>query len=173
MEKTVSSRLIYRGRNFCFKSDEVELPDGRRTRRDIIEHPGAVAIIPILSDGRLILVRQYRYAVHRELLEIPAGTLEEGEEPLECAMRELREETGHEAGRMEWLMRCYMAPGYSSELIDFYVASDLRRVEADAEPDESIEVEVLGFDEVAEMIEENVIEDAKTVTGILAYLTRK
>ena len=171
MEKTLSSRLIHEGRNFRFRTDDVELPDGRRTVRDIVEHPGAVAIIPILPDGRMVLVRQYRYAVQKELLEIPAGTLEEGEEPVDCARRELVEETGYEAGVLERIMSCYMAPGYSSELIHFYVATELGLVGADAELDEAITVERLGSDEVLAMIEENLIEDAKTIAGVLAYLT--
>lgn len=171
MERTLSSRIIHEGRNFSFRTDEVELPNGRRTMRDIVEHPGAVAIIPVLPDGRVALVRQYRYAVQRELLEIPAGTLEKGEPALDCARRELAEETGYEAGRMERLMVCYVAPGYSSELIQFYVATELRSVGMGAEPDETITLESLGLDEVLAMIEENAIEDAKTIAGILAYLT--
>ncbi len=98
MERTISSRLLHKGKHMTFKTDEVELPGGRRTARDIVEHPGAVAIVPILDDGRVALVRQYRYAVGKELLEIPAGTLEEGEAPDTCARRELREETGYTAG---------------------------------------------------------------------------
>ena len=170
MERTLSSKLLHEGRNFRFKTDEVELPGGRRTVRDIVEHPGAVAIIPVLPDGRVVLVRQYRYAVRRELLEIPAGTLEAGEPALDCARRELAEETGYEAGRMERLMGCYVAPGYSSELIQFYVATELRWVGMASEPDESITVERLGLDEVLAMIEGNAIEDAKTIAGVLAYL---
>ena len=82
MERTVSSRLIHEGRNFSFLQDDVELPSGLRTRRDIVRHPGAVAVVPVLPDGRIVLVRQYRYAAGKPLLEIPAGTLEEGEDPV-------------------------------------------------------------------------------------------
>jgi ADP-ribose pyrophosphatase len=168
MEKTLSSNLLHRGRHFDFLQDEVELPNGSRTKRDVVRHPGAVAIVPLLPDGRIVLVRQYRYAAGKTLLEIPAGTLEPDEDPNECAARELREETGFEAGEMEGLVSCFMAPGYSSEVIHFYVARGLREVGAELEPDESIENEVLDLGEVLERIRDNTIEDAKTIVGILA-----
>ena len=167
MEKKVRSRLLHRGRHFSFYQDEVELPEGRRTVRDIVRHPGAVAILPVLPDGRIVLVKQYRYAAGRKLLEIPAGTLEPGEQPLECARRELREETGYEAGEMVNLLSCFMAPGYSSEAIQFFIARSLREVGKDLEPDEEIEIERLTLEEAVNKVEENAIEDAKTVIGIL------
>jgi len=166
MERTVSSRLIHEGRRFDFLQDEVELPSGLRTRREIVRHPGAVAIVPVLPDGRIVLVRQYRYAAGKPLLEIPAGTLEEGEDPVECARRELIEETGYEASDLKEILSCYMAPGYSDEVIHFYEAHGLREVGASPEEDESIEVEVSELGQIVRMIEENVIEDAKTIIGI-------
>ena len=166
MEKTLNSRLLHMGRQFSFLQDEVELPDGRRTHRDIVRHPGAVAIVPILPDGRIILVRQYRYAAGKALLEIPAGTLEPRESPVDCARRELTEETGYEAGEMERLLSCYMAPGYSSEVIHLFLARDLREVGGQSEPDEDIAVEILELKELLKMIAENTIEDAKTIIGI-------
>ncbi len=172
MERTIHSRLLHKGRSFSFRTDEVELPNGRRAVRDVVEHPGAVAIIPVLEDGRLVLVRQYRYAAGKVLLEIPAGTLDPGEDPLECAVRELREETGYAASSWEGLLSCYMAPGYSSEVIHFYVAEGLAMVGGNPEEDEDISTEILSFDEALSMIEENSIEDAKTIIGVLAYLTR-
>jgi ADP-ribose pyrophosphatase len=105
------------------------------------------------------------------LLEIPAGTLEKDEKPLDCALRELREETGYEANGMEKLMSCYVAPGYSSELIHFYVASELREADSRMELDEAITEERIEFEQVLKMIKENIIVDAKTVAGMLAYLT--
>jgi ADP-ribose pyrophosphatase len=166
MERTIRSRLLHEGRHFRFLQDEVELPNGLRTHRDIVRHPGAVAIVPILPDGRIVLVRQYRYAAGKPLLEIPAGTLEEGEDPLECARRELREETGYEASELMALLRCYMAPGYSDEVIHFFEARGLRSVGMSPEEDESIEVEVYEIGEISRMVEENIIEDAKTIIGI-------
>ena len=169
LERTLSSRVLHKGRAFSFRRDEVELLSGRRTFRDFVEHPGAVAIIPILSDGRVVLVRQYRYPIGKELLEIPAGTLEEGESPIDWARRELREETGYEADSIEELLKCYLAPGYSSELIHIFVARGLREVGGRMEPDEDIRVEKLRFDELLKMIGENIIEDAKTICVILAF----
>jgi len=171
MEKTLSSRLLHKGRNFDFLVDEVELPNGHVTQRDIVRHPGAVAIVPILGDGRVALIRQFRYATGKTLLEIPAGTLERGEPPLECAARELREETGYEAEEIEPLLSCFMVPGYSDEVIHFFVARGLSVVGDDPEIDEEITLELHSLEEVRRMIEENVIEDAKTIVGILS-LTR-
>ena len=168
MEKTLSSRLLHEGRNFDFLVDEVELPNGHVTQRDIVRHPGAVAIVPILGDGRVALIRQYRYATGKTLLEIPAGTLERGEPPLECAARELREETGYEAEELEPLLSCFMAPGYSDEVIHFFVARGLRDVGDDPEIDEEITLELHSLEMVRRMIDENVIEDAKTIVGILS-----
>ncbi len=172
MEKTLSSNLIHKGNHFSFKSDEVQLPSGRITTRDIVEHPGAVAIVPVLDDGRILLVKQYRYSAGKELLEIPAGTLEPGEAPDTCARRELKEETGYTAGNMKKMLAMYVAPGYSSEVLHLYLATQLKQGDKATEEDEDIETQPYGFDELLEMIEKNTIEDAKTVAGILAYLTR-
>jgi ADP-ribose pyrophosphatase len=171
MERTLESRLLHEGRYFSFLRDEVELPNGRRTHRDFVRHPGAVAVVPFLPDGRVVLVRQYRYAAGKELLEIPAGTLEPGELPLDCARRELVEETGYEARELEPLLSCCMAPGYSSEVIHFYKARGLREVGRKQEPDEDIAVERLDLEAVREMIKRNIIEDAKTMVGISALST--
>jgi len=168
MEKTLESKLLHEGRHFSFLRDEVELPNGYRTHRDIVRHPGAVAVVPVLPDGRVVMVRQYRYAAGKELLEIPAGTLEPSEPVLECARRELIEETGYEAGTLKPLLSCYMAPGYSSEVIHFFVARGLREVVKEPELDEEIAVERLELEEVLGMIAENVIEDAKTIIGVLS-----
>ena len=173
MEKTLSSRLLHEGRNFDFLVDEVALPNGHVTQRDIVRHPGAVAIVPTLGDGRVALIRQFRYATGKTLLEIPAGTLEQGEPPLECAARELREETGYEAEALEPLLSCFMAPGYSDEVIHFFVARGLRVVGDDPEIDEEITLELHSLEEVRRMIEENIIEDAKTIVGILSLTTQR
>jgi len=168
LERTVVSEVLHRGRSFSFKRDEVQLLNGRRTFRDIVDHPGAVAIIPVLPDGRVALVRQYRYAVRKSLLELPAGTLEQGESPVDCARRELREETGYEAGTIKELLSFYTAPGYSSEMIHIFLARNLTEVGAEAEMDENIEVEPMELDEILRLIDENIIEDAKTMCGIFA-----
>lgn len=172
MEKTLTSKLLHKGRHFNFKTDEIQLPSGKTTTRDIIDHPGAVAIVPILDDGRVLLVKQYRYTTGKELLEIPAGTLEKGEAPDNCARRELKEETGYTAGSMKKILAMYMAPGYSNEVIHLYFATALKAGEPRAEEDEDISLEVYSADELLDGIEKNTIEDAKTIAGVLIYLTR-
>jgi ADP-ribose diphosphatase len=172
MEKTLTSKLLHKGRHFNFKTDEIQLPSGKTTTRDIVDHPGAVAIVPILDDGRILLVKQYRYTTGKELLEIPAGTLEKGEAPDTCARRELKEETGYTAGSMKKILAMYMAPGYSNEVIHLYFATALKAGESHAEEDEDISLEAYSADELLDGIEKNTIEDAKTIAGVLIYLTR-
>jgi len=172
MEKTLTSKLLHKGRHFNFKTDEIQLSSGKTTTHDIVDHPGAVAIVPILDDGRILLVKQYRYTTGKELLEIPAGTLEKGEAPDNCARRELKEETGYTAGSMKKILAMYMAPGYSNEVIHLYFATALKAGESHAEEDEDISLEVYSADELLEGIEKNTIEDAKTIAGVLIYLTR-
>ena len=170
MEETISSKTLHVGKNFSFKTAKVRLPNGKETDRDVVEHPGAVAIIPV-DDGEIVLIRQYRYSTKSEILEIPAGTLEVGEDPYACAVRELKEETGYAASEWRKLLSAYVAPGYSNEIIHIYVAEGLTPVGSDLEEDESIKVERYGYNNVLEMIETNEIKDAKTICGILAYLT--
>lgn len=171
MEETISSNLLLEGKSFSFYQDRVRLPNGRETDRNIVKHPGAVAIIAI-EDNEVILIRQYRYATGKYLLEIPAGTLEPGEDPLQCAVRELQEETGYAASNWSRLFQSYMVPGYSNEIIYYFLAEGLIKVGASPEDDEDIEVKLVGLDEALGMIEKNVIEDAKTMIGVLCYLTR-
>ena len=172
MEKTITSKLIHQGRNFNFKTDDVQLPNGKITTREIVDHPGAIAIVPILEDGRVLLVRQYRYAAGKELLEIPAGTIEKGEAPDTCARRELKEETGDTAGSMKKILAMYMVPGYGNEVIHLYFATELKAGESSMEKDEYIALEAYSPDELLEMMEKNTIEDAKTIAGVLSFLTR-
>jgi len=172
MEKTLTTKILHQGRNFSFKTDKVQLPNGKTTIRDTVDHPGAVAIVPILNDGRVILVKQYRYTTGKKLLEIPAGTLKKGEAPDTCARRELQEETGYTAGSMKKVLAMYMSPGYSNEVIHLYFATGLKAGEQKAEEDEDITLEIYSPDELLEMIERNTIEDAKTIAGVLSLLTR-
>lgn len=171
MEETVSSKTLHRGKNFSFKSDQVRLPSGKVVTRDIVDHPGAVAIVAV-DESEIVLVKQYRYAAGKELLEVPAGTFEQGEDPDACAVRELIEETGYAAKTWRKLLSCYMAPGYSNEVIHIYVAEGLEQVGSSPEEDEFINVERISFDDALKMIEDNTIMDSKTITGVLAYLTR-
>jgi len=171
-EETTATELIYEGRVVRLRIDTVRLPDGSTHKREIVEHRGSVAVVPQLEDGRIVLVRQFRQATGKVLLEIPAGTLDAGESPDECASRELREETGYVAESIERLFSCYMAPGYSSERMHIYHASELREAVQQTEEDEFIHVVKVPFGEVLRMIEEGEIEDAKTICGVLGVLRR-
>ena len=171
MEETISSELIQKGKSFSFYHDKVRLPNGRETERNIVKHPGAVGIVAVDED-EIVLIKQYRYATGKYLLEIPAGTLEEGEDPYQCAVRELQEETGYAASAWSRLFQCYMVPGYSDEILYFYLAEGLTKLEASPEDDEDIVVQRYSINEVLEKIERNEIEDAKTMIGVLGYLTR-
>lgn len=132
-----------------------------------MDHPGAVAIVPLIDKKNVILVKQYRYAVKDTLWEIPAGTLESGEEPLACAQRELVEETGYKADSFEFLFKCYLAPGYSSEQLNVYLAKKLHKREAKSDEDEIIHAQSFEMSEALRMIAENKIRDAKTISGLL------
>lgn len=171
MEEKLSSTLLKEGKHFSFYNDKVKLPNGRETERNIVKHPGAVAIIAVHED-EIVLIKQYRYATGKYLLEIPAGTLEPDEDPYQCAVRELQEETGYAASGWSRLFQSYMVPGYSNEILYFFLAEGLTEVKANPEDDEDIEVRRYGVDEVLNMIESNEIEDAKTIMAVLTYLTR-
>jgi ADP-ribose pyrophosphatase len=173
IEKTLSSTTVYSGRVVRFRVDRVVLPGGKLHTREVCEHRGAVALIPLL-DNRLILIRQYRLPAGKVLYELPAGTLLVGEKPEICAGRELAEETGYRARTMIKLLQCYLAPGYSTELMHFYLATDLDPGEQQLDEDEVIQVCSTSLQRALEMIRSNEIEDAKTIIGILLlerYLT--
>lgn len=170
VEKRISSETVFDGRLVSVRVDRVELPSGRIGTREVVEHPGAVAILPVMDDGRLVLVRQFRYAVGRELLEAPAGTREPGEDPRDTAIRELREEVGLEADSVEPLVRFLISPGWCNEELIAYRATGLRDVGAEPEMDEEIEIVRVSPDEVPGLIASGEIGDAKTITSIFAHL---
>src|SRR5512139_1761757 len=132
----VSSEVLMEGRAFKIRRDTLKTPDGREAKYDIIEHGGSVVIVPIDDDGNLLFVRQYRHAAGLDLLELPAGTLDGGEDPKTCAQREIREETGMAAGKFEALGGFYLAPGYSTEYMYVYLATDLHSAPLEADADE-------------------------------------
>ena len=168
--KTIESKVVAEGRVIKVRVDVIETPDGHRVKRDIVEHRGAVAMVPIDAEGRVILVRQYRHAAGKWLLEIPAGTLDPGEDPLEAAQRELREEIGFAAGRIDLLAGCYAAPGYCSEYLHLYAARDLTEDPLEGDVDEDIEVVPVPLSEVRKLIAEGEIEDAKSLAALLLVL---
>lgn len=167
IEETVASRIIYKGKLVNIREDIVKSNRGRFVR-EIVEHPGAVAIVPAIKD-KIIMVCQFRQAAKKVLLELPAGTLREGERPEECAERELVEETGYKAGCLKMLLQCYVAPGYNTEVIHIYLATDLVKAERRLEKDEDIEILKVSLEHALRMIERNEIEDAKSIIGIICF----
>lgn len=166
-EKTVSKENVFDGNIIGVDVLKVSQPDGKEATREIVRHSGGAAVVPINEKGEVYLVRQYRKPVEAELLEIPAGKLDEGEESLECAKRELKEETGLEAKKIKHLIDLYCAPGYSSEKIYIYAATDLVEGEPCADEGEFITTEKIHINKLVEMVMNNEIPDAKTVVGIL------
>lgn len=166
MERCVESSRVYEGRILNLRVDRVILDSGRSTVREVVEHHGAAAVVPLLDHENVVLVRQYRYATGTELLEIPAGTLEPGEDPETCARRELEEETGYRCRAIEKILDCFVAPGYSSERIHFYLARGLSKVRMRTEEDEQIKLEILQIQTALKKIRSGEILDAKTVCGL-------
>lgn len=166
-ETLTDSELIHDGRVVHLYRETVTLPDGRPVIRDVIHHGGAVAIIPIDADGHILMVRQYRIAARRVLLEIPAGGLEPGEDPADCALRECQEETGYKPGQLEKIGGVFLAPGYSTEFIHFFIARDLTASRLDQDDDEFLEVERVSLSATLNMIKSGEICDAKTVSALL------
>ncbi|MBE0428346.1 MAG: NUDIX hydrolase [Thermoleophilia bacterium] len=164
MNKRLLSKRIFTGSVINLRIDEVELPDGRRTSREIVEHPGAAAIVP-LDGGNVRFVSQYRDAVDRQLLEIPAGKLKPGEIPRECALRELEEELGVTAGRMTHMATFYSSPGFCDEIMYMYLAEELRPGENSLDREEFVVPESRPLEPVDMLLEE--IEDAKSLIGIM------
>ena len=166
-EREVASEELYKGKVVQLRLATVSLPNGSRKTREILVHPGAVAIVPLRDDNTIMLVEQHRAAVGRATLEIPAGTLEEGESPKECAKRELIEETGFRASHWKKLTAYYPSPGYSSEIIHIFKASGLETVsDADAE----FPLRPMSLTEVQTKIRTGEIMDSKTIIGVLLAL---
>lgn len=162
----LSSETIYKGKVFDIRVDEVREGDVEY-RRDIVVHPGSAVIVPIFADGTVALARQYRHAAGKELLEVAAGTLEEGEDPMAGAARELEEEIGVTAGNIEKLCEFYVSPGFLTEKMHLYIASDLTEVGQKLEDDEILTVERHSFPALYEMIRNGEIVDAKSIVGIM------
>ncbi|MFT3923694.1 MAG: NUDIX hydrolase [Myxococcales bacterium] len=163
--------ILVQGKRFRVERREVPRSDGGSELREVIVHPGSVILLPLLSDDRLLLIRNRRFTLNRTLWELPAGTLEPGERPEVCAPRELEEETGHRAGVLEHLFDFYPAPGVSDERMYAFVARDLVRTAQHLDPTEQIEVHERSLQEVLRMIREREIEDAKTIATVLYWYT--
>ena len=167
-ERTLESKRIYEGRILSLRVDRVLLPNGRETTREVVEHPDCVAIVAMDSQDNVILVRQYRSPVGMVLLEIPAGGIEPGEQPLQSAIRELEEETGHTAGRMERLGGFYSSPGYSTEFLHLFLATELEPGPSRAQEDEIIEVVPIPLKQVRSLITSGELRDSKSIAGLFA-----
>lgn len=166
-ETILSTRRIYEGHIVNLRVDDVRTSNGIETLREIVEHPGAVAIVAVDDEDRVLVVHQYRHAAGRVLTEIPAGTLEPGEDPLACAARELAEETGYASARIERIGGIRPSPGFCTEYIHLFAATGLTRGTARPEADEQIQVELLPRAEVMRRVRAGEIEDAKSITALL------
>lgn len=171
-EPTIASERIYKGRVLGLRVDTVRLHDGKTSTREIVEHRGAVVLVPIDAEGRVLLVRQYRKAIEQELLELPAGGLNPGEVHGDAALRELREEVGVSAGSLEYLGGFYAAPGYCEEFLHLYLATDLHDAPLEPDEDETVVVEPYPLAEALALIEDGTIRDAKSVAGLLRVARR-
>ncbi|ARD49407.1 ADP-ribose pyrophosphatase [Sporosarcina sp. P37] len=167
-ERTLSTKQIFAGKIISLQVDEVELPDGKLAKRELVKHPGAVAIIALTEDKKIVLVEQFRKALERTMLEIPAGKIEPGEEPELTARRELEEETGYRAKSFKYLQTFSTSPGFADEIIHLYIAENLVRIEhpAAGDEDEFIEVLEVSVKEAEELIANERIYDAKTVAAV-------
>jgi ADP-ribose pyrophosphatase len=163
----IHSQTVYHGRVFDLRQEQVRLPNGSVTTLDIVAHPGAVVLVPLDEEGSIWFVRQYRYAAGGRLLEVPAGTLEPGEDPESCALRELREETGMSAETIQKIGGFYPVPGYSTEYLHIYLATGLTPDPLPGDEDEDITVERIPAQEAYALAESGQFNDAKTIAALL------
>jgi len=169
--KILSSTVIYDGPIFGVRKDEVEEPSGLRATREVITHPGSVVVLPVLDDGRVVLIRQYRHATRRYLWELVAGRMDPGESVKKAAARELLEETGYKANRFTVFLDIFPTPGFLEERMYILLAEGLAAGEAQPEFDEQIETRAYKVNELKHMIERGRLRDGKSIAGILYYLT--
>ena len=169
-EKTLSSQLIYDGRAVKLRIDTVQMANGRETTREIVEHSDCIAIVALDADDNILLVKQFRKPVEKELLEIPAGGIDPGEDPETAVRRELREETGYLPQRVERLGGFYSAPGYCSEYLYLYLATDLVPSQLFAEDTEEISLVRVPITQIPGLVTSGRLSDAKSIAGLLTYL---
>ncbi len=172
-EKTVSSEMIFEGRVIKTRLDKIELPDGKLASREIIEHPGGVGVVAITDKDEIILVKQFRKPIEKAIYEIPAGKLDPGEHHRDCGLRELKEETGMQAEKFEYLGFIYSSPGFTNEKIHLYSAEDLVQGETEFDEDEYLDIIKIPLDKAYQMVLDGELNDAKSVYGILKYVALK
>jgi ADP-ribose pyrophosphatase len=168
----IKSTPVYQGKLLKVQEDIIKMPDGKEAVRETVFWKNACAILPVDDEGNILFVRQYRHSFGEMILEIPAGKIEDGEEPLNCALRELAEETGFVAGKMTFLCEVYTAVAYSAQRVFLFEAQDLTAGEQNPDEDEFITLERYQPEEAVKMIAEGKIKDAKTITAILMYQNR-
>jgi ADP-ribose pyrophosphatase len=168
--KVLSSRVIYEGAVFGIRRDEIIEPSGVRTTREMITHPGSVVVLPVLPDGRILLIQQYRYAARQYLWELVAGRMDPGENPRQAAARELIEETGYRAKRLRIFLEFFPTPGFLEEKMFLLLAEGLTAGKAEPEQDEKIISRAYNHEQLEKMIRKGKLRDAKTIAGILYYL---
>lgn len=167
-EKTLSKEQIYSGKIFDLYVEEVELPNKKTGKREIVKHPGAVAVLAVTNEGKMLMVEQFRKPLEKTIIEIPAGKLEKGEDPLECAKRELMEETGYSCESMESIGSFYTSPGFADELIHLYFTDTLVKQGAQlTDEDEFLNVLEISVDEAKAMVKDEKIHDAKTAYSVM------
>nr|WP_233146872.1 NUDIX hydrolase [Paenibacillus selenitireducens] len=167
-EITISTEPIFQGKVISLQVDTVRLPDGNTATREIVKHPGAVGVLALHPKGMLV-VEQYRKALGKSQVEIPAGKLERGEDPMEAAKRELEEETGYKCGTIRHLSSFYTSPGFADEIIHLYVAEDLQQGEVQLDEDEFLDAEIITLEQAEQYMAEGRISDAKTITAVYAW----
>ena len=166
-ESTISTTVVYKGDFLDVRQDEVLLPNGETAAREWINHPGAVVIVPILPNGEIALIKQFRYAAGSEFIELPAGKLDAGEDPEECALRELEEEIGYRANKIKFLANIHPAIGFTNEIMGVFLAENLEKTEHNRDKDEFLELVPTTLTEALNLVWENKITDVKSIIGLL------
>ena len=166
-ESTISTTVVYKGDFLDVRRDEVLLPNGKTGTREWINHPGAVVIIPILPDGEIALIKQFRYAAGSEFIELPAGKLDAGEDPEKCALRALEEEIGYRANKINFLANIHPAIGFTNEIMGVFLAENLEKTEHNRDNDEFLELVPTTLTEALNLVWENKITDVKSIIGLL------
>ncbi len=168
IEKLVRRKTVWRGRAVNFRVDTVRLPNGKRATREFMDHPGAVGVVPLLPDGKVVMVRQYRHPVGKVTLELPAGKIDSGESLVTCVRRELREETGFTARKITPLIQYWPTPAFANEVLHLYIAEGLKAGKMETDADEFLECVTLPLRHALDLVKRGEIRDSKTIIGLLS-----